>query len=65
MNVPSPRGENDRHDIDNRAARAAVPENKAVDSVDANNGFVTYSYQVACKGRFMVTSTKETGPDKR
>lgn len=53
--IKSPRGEVDSNEVDNTAARVAIPKNKAVISVNANYGDVTNWYQVACEVGVAVT----------
>lgn len=63
--IPSSRGEVDRNDVDNTAARVAVTINKALNVVGSNHGDVTDYYQETCDGEVSVTSETDTAPDKQ
>lgn len=62
--VLSPSSEGDRNKLHNTAARTPVPENEAVNVIDAKLGYVTDCYQVTCEGRDNVSYTTDTGPQK-
>lgn len=52
----SPKDEVESNDVDSTATQAAFLENKALNTVDANDGDITDSYQGSCKSEVAVTS---------